>query len=157
MTGNIQRASAGRKIAKREREPWLLVTSLHTNNFTANQITNIYSRRMQIEENFRDSKSHAYGMGLKEHRSKSAERIGVLLLIGMLAHFIAYAIGLAAKTIGIHKKFQANTVTAYQVLSFAFLGLQIWKCIERNKRNDYEKLDIEFAIIAMAVPVELTL
>ncbi len=157
LTGSIQKATAGRKIAKREREPWLLVTSLDKHNYSANQITAIYSKRMQIEENFRDSKNHACGMGLKEHRSKSAGRIAVLLLIGMLTHFIAYAIGLAAKKIGMHKKFQANTTVKYQVLSFVFLGTQIWKRQFIGSKNDIDKLKIDDAILAMATSGDIIL
>lgn len=148
VTGKIERASAGRKNAKRAREPWLLVTSLQQNNYQANQIINFYQKRMQVEENFRDSKSHAYGMGLKDNRSKSATRIEILLLIGMLSHFIAYAIGIAASKLGIQRRFQANTVTAYQVLSFVFLGLQIWKC----RKKEFEKLDIKSAFFEMSQP-----
>ena len=82
---------------------------------------------MQIEENFRDSKSQNYGMGLKENRSKSVTRIELLLLIGTLTHYIVYAIGMAAHQKGVHSQFQANTVKKYQVLSYVFLGFQIWK------------------------------
>lgn len=139
VTGKIARGTSGRKIAKRAREPWLLVTSLGNKTYTANQISNIYSRRMQIEEGFRDSKSNNYGMGLKAHRSKSSARIEILLLISMLANLIAYVIGLAGNKIGLQMKFQANTVKDHQVLSFVFLGFQIFK--NKHKENLFEKMD----------------
>jgi hypothetical protein len=125
--GKISKAKASREHAVRAREPWLLVSSLTQQEYTAEQIANIYQKRMQIEENFRDTKSHAFGMGMKTHRSKSPKRTEILLLIGMLAHFIAYALGLSATKLGINKNFQANTENRYQVLSYAFLGLQLYK------------------------------
>jgi hypothetical protein len=42
------------KIAKREREPWLIATSRSLSHLTAKQVISIYSKRMQIEEAFCD-------------------------------------------------------------------------------------------------------
>ncbi|MDL3180696.1 transposase, partial [Salmonella enterica] len=39
-----------------------------------NSAVNIYSKRMQIEETFRDLKSPAYGLGLRHSRTSSSER-----------------------------------------------------------------------------------
>ena len=44
-------------------------------------------RRMQIEENFRDTKSLAFGMETEIGRSRSALRLQALLLIAKLAAY----------------------------------------------------------------------
>ncbi len=43
-------------------EPWLIFTSM--DDFKPRQVMKIYSRRMQIEQNFRDEKSERFGFGL---------------------------------------------------------------------------------------------
>jgi len=45
------------------REPWLIFIS--TEEFEPGRIMKLYSRRMQIEQNFRDEKSERYGMVLR--------------------------------------------------------------------------------------------
>jgi hypothetical protein len=57
-------ACHSKKQARREREPWLLVASLSLHSFTAKQVMKLYQARMQIEEGFRDSKNHRYGLGV---------------------------------------------------------------------------------------------
>ena len=47
-----------RRAARSAREPWLLATSLNVSEITVMRIVEFYTSRMQIEENFRDSKSH---------------------------------------------------------------------------------------------------
>jgi len=155
VTGKIACGTANRKNAKRAREPWLLITSLTKLDYSARQIANIYERRMQIEEGFRDSKSSHYGMGLKSHRSKSAARIEILLLISMLTTFIGYAIGYAAQQLQLNKHFQANTMKARQVISFIFLATQIYKC--RHKEKWLMKIDFSKILDALQRPMEIIL
>ncbi|HBA5410266.1 TPA: transposase [Escherichia coli] len=50
---------------------------------TPKQLVNIYSKRMQIEETFRDLKSPAYGLGLRHSRTSSSERFDIMLLIAL--------------------------------------------------------------------------
>ena len=56
-------------------EPWLLFSN--TDDFKPREIMKLYSRRMQIEQNFRDEKSERYGFGLRASFSRSAGRIEV--------------------------------------------------------------------------------
>ncbi len=63
--------------SKSANEPWLLATSLE-NPSTHSEIFTLYSKRMQIEQNFRDLKSSQYGFGFEHAYSKSIERIQVL-------------------------------------------------------------------------------
>jgi len=63
------------------------------------------------------------------------KRIEILLLIGMLAHFISYILGISATAAGLEKQFQANTEKKSRVLSFVFLGRQIY----RKQHVNYKK------------------
>lgn len=78
---------------------------------------------MSIEEGFRDLKSHRYGLGLSYHRTHSAGRLQILLLVGHLAMTVIWLLGLVALAKGIHYRFQANTVLYKRVLSVIFMGL----------------------------------
>lgn len=85
--------------AKRARqgamEPWLLATSLSTDDSSAAQVLSIYRRRMQIEEAFRDLKSHRYGAGFEDSLTRKSNRITILLLLQTLAAFAAWIAGCA--------------------------------------------------------------
>ena len=52
---------------------------------------------MQIEQSFRDLKSHRYGVGFEDSLTRTRERLAVLLLILALATFVAWMI---ARTTG---------------------------------------------------------
>ncbi|WP_349955445.1 IS4 family transposase [Escherichia coli] len=64
---------------RRQRSPWVLATNLPVEIRTPKQLVNIYSKRMQIEETFRDLKSPAYGLGLRHSRTSSSERFDIML------------------------------------------------------------------------------
>lgn len=101
------------------REPWILATSL---NWSPARIIAIYKRRMQIEETFRDAKSNRFGLALSQARTRSEHRANVLLLLASLAHLVAVLLGMAAETLRLQRRFQANTVTRRRVFSLAMLG-----------------------------------
>ncbi|MEZ8154571.1 hypothetical protein [Vibrio splendidus] len=42
------------------------------------QITNLYAKRMQIEEAFRHLKSAAYGIALRHNRTRCTKRLDIL-------------------------------------------------------------------------------
>ena len=109
-----------RNYKKRAKEPWLLVTSL--SEYAATVIVQMYGRRMQIEENFRDLKNHRFGWSLRHVRSGSAKRLNVLLLIAALAMLATLLLGQMAEQRGHHRKYQSNTVSDRRVLSFFVLG-----------------------------------
>lgn len=81
--GKRSRSAHSEQCAKREREPWILVTSK-----LAKKVVNIYSTRMQIEESFRDVKSIRFGIGFELNLSRSIERMQILLFVGMVATFV---------------------------------------------------------------------
>ena len=113
------------RCARSERDPWLLVTSLDVSAIGAQKIISFYAKRMQIEEDFRDLKSHKFGFGLRYAMSKSQNRIAVLLLIAALASLICWLISLDAKENKIHLDFQSNTIKHRDVLSVIYLACQL--------------------------------
>jgi hypothetical protein len=80
---------------------------------------------MQIEETFRDLKSHRQGFGLRYARCRCARRLEQLLLIGALATLTLWLVGLHAVATNQVRNFQANTVRARRVLSIPFVGQQL--------------------------------
>lgn len=135
--GNYTNNNASNRCAKREREPWLITTSLSINNAAdAIKIIALYGKRMQIEEEFRDTKSHKYGFGLRYSLSNKVERISVLLLIATLAMFVCWLIALAA----IRKKrqfdYQSNSIKSRTVLSVCYLACQLIRKRERFNKSE---------------------
>ena len=98
--GTPLQGTSARKARKSAREPWLLATSLPAQSHRATQLVAVYAQRMQIEEAFRDLKSHRYGMGLEDSLTRSAERLTVLLLLQTLALFAAWIMARAVAASG---------------------------------------------------------
>ena len=107
------------------KQPWLLATSLPGGQQEANQIIQRYRHRMRIEHEFRNMKNPQWGIGLDYSRTKDRKRLEILLLIGYLAIFVLWLIGLAAERKKLHYDYQANTIKTHRVLSLVVLGLQI--------------------------------
>jgi hypothetical protein len=83
-------------MAARAKEPWLLAVSSSLNHLPAAAIVKLYAQRMQIEQSFRDLKSHRYGCAFEDTLTRQARRLEMLLLIHMLASLAAWLVGLAA-------------------------------------------------------------
>ena len=130
MKGGKRYGRAGHKVTPKARqearksahEPWLLAHSPSLAQMRADQIVAWYSRRMQIEENFRDHKSPVFGLGLRVSQSRSASRLLALLLIGSIAAYLLWHIGQLAEAEGLHRRFKATTRSARE-LSLISLGL----------------------------------
>ena len=118
-----KRRLGGGYYQKRAQEPWLLATSL--SQLSATKIVRIYATRMQIEETFRDAKSPRFGWSLEHSMSRCHHRLEVLIMLGSLAHAAATMAGAAAEQVGLHRRYQANTVTRRRVLSFVRLGREV--------------------------------
>jgi hypothetical protein len=95
--GSPEQGGCAKKARKRAREPWLLATSLPVTQRTAARITAAYAQRMQIEEAFRDLKSHRYGMGFEDSLTRRAERLTILLMLHTLAMLAAWLMARAAE------------------------------------------------------------
>jgi hypothetical protein len=125
LDGQRKLSNQSKKHARREREPWLLATSLKGGFRLADKVVKIYQTRMQIEEGFRDLKSARYGMSLEHSQTYKPQRMEILLLVGSLAHTLFWIIGKAAERSGLHRHYQANTIRNRTVLSTVFLGQQV--------------------------------
>lgn len=123
--GARARGHNSEQCARREREPWLLATSLPATSKLAKRVAALYSARMQIEESFRDVKSVRFGIGFELNLTRSKKRLQVLLLIAMIATFILWLLGTAARSSQQHLQYQANTVKDRHVLSAIYLGLRV--------------------------------
>ena len=119
-----RRSKRSRACAEREKEPWLLATSLCHASSTAKRVVKIYATRMQIEESFRDVKT---GLKMNDCGTRIANRLSVLLLIASLSQFILYLLGLAVKAADKHWQYQANSIKHRNVLSNQFIGLRAYK------------------------------
>lgn len=81
---------------------------------------------MQIEESFRDVKSVRFGIGFELNLTPSRRRLQVLLLIAaMIATYVLWLLGMAARNSQQHLQYQANTVKDRHVLSAVYLGLRV--------------------------------
>jgi len=81
-TGGASKNTMSKRSSISAKEPWLIATSLPVKNkLDEKKIIDLYGKRMQIEEEFRDTKSHRYGFGLRYSLSKVGKRLEVLLLI----------------------------------------------------------------------------
>jgi hypothetical protein len=125
--GKVAQWTNSKLTAKREKEPWLLATSLKLTSTLAKRVVKIYQSRMQIELAFRDTKSPQYGIGFSVNRTKKLERLIILILLSAITSLVLMIIGLIAEEHSLQKQFQANTETKRRVLSLHFLGLRIYQ------------------------------
>jgi hypothetical protein len=129
----IRYPDANKKLAQMNSEPWILITNLHqhprwktySKAHFARFCTNVYSKRMQIEQNFRDDKSTVSGLRWRFSRTRCPKKISVLILIASVTTLILWMIGFAAEKKNIHHDFQANTVKTHRVISWVYLAKQI--------------------------------
>jgi hypothetical protein len=96
-----------RELRQSALDPWLLATSLSDGD--AAEIVRKYASRMQIEETFRDAKSHRFGWALGTVRLTTPDRAAVLLALAAVAFLVATLIGMTAERHGRHRGYQANT------------------------------------------------
>ncbi|EAO2083487.1 IS4 family transposase [Salmonella enterica] len=116
----IRRKSQVRDGRSAAKEPWLIFSS--TDDFKPREIMKLYSRRMQIEQNFRDEKSERFGFGLRASYSRSAERMLVLSLLATLSTIVLWLIGYHAENKGLHLRYQANSIKTRRVISYLTLA-----------------------------------
>jgi hypothetical protein len=122
LAGRPRHSGLSRKHAQRAAEPWLLVASHSLDRYTAKQVVKLYQTRMQIEENFRDTKSVAYGLGIARSRPTSFARATNLLLIAALALFALWLIGCLAKARGWQRMVRVNSSSRSADYSTIFLA-----------------------------------
>lgn len=88
------------------KDSWCLATS-RTDG--AETIIGLYRRRFDIEHSFRDQKDRRFGFGLYYATVGTPARRDRLVLIIVLAAFIATTLGAAGESIGLDRKLRANT------------------------------------------------
>jgi hypothetical protein len=81
-------------LPKKRDEPWFLMTDL---GCSAVELTNLYAKRMTVEELFRDDKSQRNGFALRQTQLSKPARVDRLLLILALAYWLLVGIGLRAQ------------------------------------------------------------
>lgn len=128
--GQVAASKDSLTSAAREREPWLLATSLSLHTLNAQHITTIYAKRMQIELAFRDMKSHRYGCAFEDSLTRKGPRIEILLLIHALAGFAAWLAGLVACRAGVANHLIPSG-SAQRRKSYSLLRLG-WEALRRN-------------------------
>ena len=129
----IRFPDADKKLGQMNSEPWILITNLHqhplcssyTEGHLARFCVNLYAKRMQIEQNFRDDKSTVSGLKWRFSRTRCPKKISVLILIAAITILILWMMGFAAENKNIHHDFQANTVRSYRVISYIYLAKQM--------------------------------
>jgi predicted small integral membrane protein len=124
--GKRARCRHSLKQAKTQTEPWLLAASPSLNNLDARSIVDLYGGRMQIEQSFRDVKNPRWGLGLSLSQTTRPDRLAILLLIGALAMFALWLIGLAAQARGYRVSFgsRAKAASTLSIISLAFWWLE---------------------------------
>ncbi len=108
MYGKRRTGRASAKCARAAREPWLLAASPDLDHLAPQAIVGLYAQRMQIEQSFRDTKNLRVGQGLQATRSRSRERLQMLLLIAHLGAFVQRLIGEDAKARQLELNFVAQ-------------------------------------------------
>jgi hypothetical protein len=107
-SGKERRNSETRKVSARHREPWLLSCSPQLRYLSASAVVGLYSQRMRIEQQFRDTKSAVLGMGLSFARSHGQARLQILLLIDHVACLARRLVGEAARACQMELQFMST-------------------------------------------------
>ncbi|EAA8564417.1 IS4 family transposase [Salmonella enterica subsp. arizonae] len=116
----IARPSQPKDAIPAAKEPWLIFSS--TDDFKPRVIMKLYSRRMQIEQHFRDEKSERFGFGLRASYSRSAGRVLALRLLATLSTIVLWLVGYHAENKGLHLRYQANSVRTRRVITYLTLA-----------------------------------
>ncbi len=129
LDGQVSINARSRKAARGQREPWLLAYSNSLQLYSPAQIVACYGKRMQIEQSFRDLKCSRYGCAFHYSLTRSAVRVGVLLLLHALASFVAWLYGLAMHHAAQTLHCVVRTATPRQHYSLLRIG---WNALQRG-------------------------
>lgn len=128
-------ASTEKRCKSLANEPWLIVTSDPA--LSSKKVVHLYSKRMQIEQNFRDDKNQRYGFSWRNSFTSDANRIGVLCLLAFIATAILWLIGIEAEKRKLHFSFQANSIKHRRVLSYLTLAKSLCIQMPRTLTEQY--------------------
>ncbi len=124
--GTRARSGHSRKMATRAKEPWLLAASCSLDTLTPAEIGRLYARRMQIEQAFRDLKSHRFGCAFEDTLTRLPQRLEMLLLIHALASLVAWLAGLVTASPPITPPNKTRCPPHHSII---WLG---WEALRRN-------------------------
>ena len=124
-SGKVRNNSTARKIAQRYHEPWLLSYSPELAYLGAETIVKLYAQRMKIEQQFRDTKNLALGMGLSQSKSRGQNRLQILLLIAHIAQFAKRLIGEAAQAQQLELQLMSNNGKHHRTISVMTLATRV--------------------------------
>lgn len=123
--GKPNQAQQSKKARAGQIEPWLLAASPRIKALSAQQVTKLYATRMQIEQTFRDLKNAQWGAGLRTSQTRSAQRLGILVLIAALMTYFQWIIGLTLLRTGnaVGYGSRAKASSTLSILSLAIYWL----------------------------------
>ena len=124
-SGKVKNNSTAKKIAQCHREPWLLSYSPGLAYLGAEAIVKLYAQRMKIEQQFRDTKNLALGMGLSQSKSRGQQRLQALLLIAHIAQLAKRLIGEAAKAQQLELQLMSNNTKSRSTISVMTLATRV--------------------------------
>ena len=134
------REIGNRAYLRSAKEPWILATNL-PESYKATEIINLYKKRMQIEESFRDMKSHQFGLSGRDIRTTNIDRWGVKMLLAAIVQIVYWVVGVIGHQQGMQKYFQVNTVKDKKIFSNFTLGQLIIEHDQLDKlKIDYDNL-----------------
>lgn len=124
-SGKVRRNSNAMKAAQCNREPWLLSYSPKLAHLGAAAIVKLYAQRMRIEQQFRDTKNVAHGMGLAQSKSRGQQRLQALLLIAHVAEMAKRLIGEAAQAVQLELALMSNNIKCRKTISVMTLATRV--------------------------------
>ena len=124
-SGKEKRHTQAKKSAECNREPWLLSYSPSLAYLGAAAIVNLYSQRMRIEQQFRDTKNVTHGMGLAQSKSRGRQRLQALLLIAHIAAIAKRLIGEAALAQQLELQLTSNNIKNRKTISVMTLATRV--------------------------------
>jgi hypothetical protein len=128
-------------FGKGYKEPWYLLISSGT-SLTAEQIIELYAKRMSIEQGFRDWKTHLGIRGLVFYAEDPAPRLTRLLLAFSLSYLLCLALGSTQPALSVRafveiqrRKPRHGTTRTLSVLSIGILRLSLKKYSHQADRD----------------------
>ena len=103
----------------------------------------LYSRRMQIEQNFRDDKSPRFGFGLRLSRSRGRLEVEVLNMVAAMASLVMWLAGWAERQC-LHRWARQASSLAEEVIRH-----EPDKVRRLNIGNEMKKLGKEYSNMVM--------
>jgi len=133
-------------FGKGYKEPWYLLVPSGT-SLTAEEIVELYAKRMSIEQGFRDWKTHLGVRGLVFYGDNPAPRLTRLLLAFSLSYLLCLALGSTEEAVVVRafveierRKPRHGTTRTLSVLSIGILRLSLKKFCKQAERDLFKML-----------------